>query len=380
MKERTHLSRITKYTIVIAFILFSAYNLVLTALQDYVLFLSSDPGTLGTSFGIFTLSAVLSRFLSGWILEKIDDALALVFGNVILTVALGAYSMAMSVTIVYVIRAIQGFGWALSTVTVLTMISENTESDRVSEALGYLNGFGSLSLMLFPMIGSLLVTIKTLESFTICFLFAFGISMISICFSVYAWKSTPPMIKHETPISGLPERAVLIPTISATLLFVSLGLLLSYSPEIAAINGIQNPGTFFSIFAFAQIIGSAVGGAWTGNSQYRRVATIGALFVVVGIVILVVFKGILGYVISALSIGFGLASANIALNSYVSFVSTKSDAKGMAIYSAGVDSAIAIGSFGTAILLGLGGDIPIILSVFSMTALASAIYTSIAIS
>ncbi|TFG27056.1 MFS transporter, partial [Candidatus Thorarchaeota archaeon] len=348
MQERTPLSRTTKYTVIVAFILFSAYNLVLAALQDYVLFLSNDQSALGISFGIFALSAVISRFISGRIIERIDDALALVFGNIILTIALGTYSIALNISVVYLTRAIQGFGWALSTVTVLTMISENTESARVSEALGYLNGFGSLSLMLFPVFGSWIVALKNLESFIMCFQLAFSISLLSVGFSVYAWKSTPTRVEHEKPISGLPERMVMIPTLSAIMVFVPLGLLLSYSPEIAALNAIQNPGTFFFVFAFAQIIGSFIGGVCTGNSHYRWVATIGALFVVCGVMILVIFGGILGYIIAALTVGFGLAITNIALNSYVSLVSRESDAKGMAIYSAGVDSAIAGGSFSTA--------------------------------
>ncbi|TFG95412.1 MFS transporter, partial [Candidatus Thorarchaeota archaeon] len=224
MKDRTPFSRTTKLVIAIAFVLYSAYNLVLTALQDYILFISSDVGALGISFGIFTLAAVLSRFLSGWIIERIDDVLALVLGNIILTIALGLYPLTMSVNIVYVIRAVQGFGWALSTVTILTMVVENTEDSRVSEALGYLNGFGSLSLLLFPVFGSFLVVIKSLETFSICFLSAFGISVISTGLSVYAWRSTPPVVTHEVPVSGLPDRSVLTPTLSAFLLFMMLGV------------------------------------------------------------------------------------------------------------------------------------------------------------
>lgn len=379
MQNRTPLSRTTKLVIAIAFVLYSAYNLVLTALQDYVLFVSSDVGALGISFGIFTLAAVISRFLSGWIIEKIDDILALIIGNVILTITLGFYPLTMSVTSVYIIRAVQGFGWALSTVTILTIIVENTNNEQVSKALGYLNGFGSLSLLLFPVFGSYLVVIKSLETYSFCFQTAFGISIISTGLSVYAWRSTPPVVAHDAPVSGLPERSILTPTLSAFLLFMMLGVLLSYSPEIAVLSGIQNPGIFFSIFAFAQIIGSGMGGMFTGSSQYGKIATIGALFVMCGVTVLVLVNGIYGYIASAFIIGLGLASANIALNSYVSSISTASEAKGMAVYSAGVDSAIAVGSFSTALLLGLGWTIPVILSVFACTALMSSAYSYIAI-
>jgi len=379
MQNKEPLSRTTKLVIAIAFVLYSAYNLVLTALQDYILFISGDASALGVSFGIFTLAAVLSRFLSGWIIEKIDDVLALVLGNIILTFALGLYPLTTNITIVYLIRAVQGFGWALSTVTILTMVVENTENSQVSKALGYLNGFGSLSLLLFPIFGSYLVVIKSLETFSVCFLSALGISVISTGLSIYAWRSTPSIVEHEIPVSGLPNRDILIPTLSAFLIFMMLGVLLSYSPEIAVLNGIQNPGIFFSIFAFAQIIGSAAGGTFTGSSQYGRIATIGALLVTCGIIVLALSNGSIGYVASAFITGLGLASANIALNSYVSSISNESEAKGMAIYSAGVDSAIAVGSFSTAILLGMGWTIPAILTVFACTALISSVYSFLSI-
>lgn len=379
MKKQASISNTTKLVIATAFVFYSAYNIVLTALQDFILFLSGDPSALGISFGIFTLSAVVSRFLSGWIIEKIDDALALFIGNFIVTFVLAAYPLATNISIIYAIRAIQGFGWALSTVTILTMIVENTESARVSQALGYLGGFGSLSLLIFPLFGSWIVTIKSLQAFNVCFYSAFIIGGTSTILSVYIWRSVPSAISHEPPVSGLPERSVLIPTLAAFLLFMTLGVLLSYSPEIALLNGIDNPGIFFSVFAFAQIIGSALGGMLTGISRYGWIATIGALLVVCGVILLVLFTGVIGYITSAFIVGLGLAAANIALNSYVSFISTASEAKGMAMYSAGGDTAIAVGSFGTALLLNIGWGIPAILSVFAGAALVSSMYSYLTI-
>ncbi len=379
MQTAVPLSRTTKAVIAIAFVLYSAYNIVLTSLQDYILLLSSDPSALGTSFGIFTLAAVISRFISGYILERIDDAVALVIGNSILTVILAAYSLTTSISVIFFIRAVQGFGWALSTVTVLTMIAENTESSGVSGALGYLNGFGSISLLIFPAFGSWLVAIKTVEIFRLCFIIAAGISGTSTALSIYAWRTSPVIVAHDIPMSGIADRTVLVPTLSAVLLFMALGVLLSYSPEIAALNGIENPGAFFSVFAFAQIIGSTAGGAWTGSSRYGQTATIGALITVAGIIFLALFTGVYSYVASALAVGFGLAMANIALNSYVSSVSRESEANGMAMYSAGGDTAIAIGSFGTAALLGLSWSLATILAIFACTAFLSSMYSYFAI-
>jgi len=377
MQERPPLSRTTKLTIITAFILFSAYNLVLTALQDYILFITADRGALGTSFGVFTLSAVLSRFLAGWILEKVDDAVILVSGNLVLTCALTIYPIASEVMILYVIRAIQGVGWGITTVTVLTMIVENTENSRVSIALGYLNGLGSLSLLMFPVLGSWLVTIKSYETFTMCFLSAGAISVASTGLSVYAWRTIPPILTHEPPISGLPEHAVFTPTLSVFFLFMVLGVVLSYSPEIAEINEIQNPGLFFSFFAFAQILGSGAGGSLTSNGQYRKIAVIGGILVTIGATILVAIIGLVGYLVSAIVIGFGLAIANIALNSYVSSVSKNSQAKGMALYSAGVDMAIAVGSIGTALFLNIGWNLHAVLLIFAGTAAFSSIQSYI---
>jgi len=157
------------------------------------------------------------------------------------------------------------------------------------------------------------------------------------------------------------------------------GILASYSPEIAARNSIENPGIFFTILAFAQIIGSVIGGAVTGNSRYKEVAATGGLFVVGGVFVLAFSTGIVVYIVSALTIGFGLASGGLALNSYVSNVSMNSKAKGMALYSAGCDTSIAIGSFSTAILLGWSWGIPEILLLFAITALISSIYSYFAL-
>jgi MFS family permease len=193
--------------------------------------------------------------------------------------------------------------------------------------------------------------------------------------SVYAWKSIPPVITHDIPVSGLPDRAMFRPTLSVFLLFISQGVLLSYSPEISILNGIDNPGVFFSVFASAQIIGSALGGFWTEKSGYGPVAALGSLSVVSGVLLLALLHGAIPYAASAFIVGLGFAVANIALNSYVSVVSTSSEAKGMAMYSAGADTAVATGSFGTAILLALGWEIPSILSVLLLPALVSSLFS-----
>lgn len=377
MQQIRSLSQTTKLVIATAFVLYSAYNIVFTALQDYILFISSNAQALGISFGIFLFSSVISRFLSGWILEKIDDAVALIIGNVVLTISLGVYPFTSQVAVIYAIRAVQGFGWALSTVTILTMIAENTHSSRVSNALGYLNGFGSLSLLIFPALGSWIVTIETAETFTVCFLLAVGLSVLSSGLSFYAWRKIKPVISHDVPMSGFPERETIVPTISVFFLFMVYGILASYSPEIASRNEVWNPGLFFSILAFGQIIGSIIAGVITGSSRYRVVATIGGGFTLFGTFLLAATSGIIVYILSAFIIGVGLAFGGLALNSYVSMVSVKSKAKGMALYSAGGDMSIAVGSFSTAVLLGLGWGIPTILSLFAITALISSIFSSL---
>ncbi len=369
------LSTTTKLVILVAFILFSAYNLLLSALQDYILFVSNDPSVLGTSFGVFTISALFSRFLSGWLIEKIDDAIALVFANIILTIALGFYSVVDTVSLILITRAIQGFGWALATVTILTMISENTRSENISKAFGYLNGLGSFSLLIFPVFGSWIVTIKTLETFQTCFIISSGISGLSSITSLYVWRTIPPTLAHEETISSFPDIVVITTSFSALLLFIPLGLFLSYSPEIAEMSNIQNPGIFFSFYALAQILGSAIGGIWVRPSRYRLIAMTGSILAIVGIGLLLIFNSILGYISSAFVVGFGIAIANLALNSHVSSISTASEARGMALYSSGVDAAIAIGSFSTAILLGLGFPLTSILLVLAFASIFSAINT-----
>ena len=101
--------------------------------------------------------------------------------------------------------------------------------------------------------------------------------------------------------------------------------------------------------------------------------------VALGILPLVLLSGLIVYVVSAFTVGLGLSTANIALNSYVSVVSTSSEAKGMAVYSAGGDTATAVGSFGTAALLGQGWSIPSVMMIFVCSALGSSLYSFLAI-
>jgi len=343
--------------------MFAAFNLILTALQSFVLFVSSDPSALGTSFGIFTLLAFLFRFISGKLIEENSTTLMLAIGQIILSLVLICYAVSGTIFDIYIVRALHGIAWALATVAIMTVVVQRMPPSRVGEGLGYYNMVTSSTMMVFPAVGSAIVAVGTRGAYSLLFVVGCMLNLAAgaVAFSIWRTDSSesPPSTKRA---AGLISRPSLRPTLSIFLLSLGFGAVLSYSPEIALIHHVDNPGLYFTWFAGTMMLGYIIGGTLSDRRGHGSIGALGCGSMAIGLLAAALGNSPLTYAISACALGFGLSVANVALNALCSLVVTESEqARAMATYSAGMDGGIMVGSFGIAILLYAGFSLPIIL-------------------
>jgi MFS family permease len=357
------ISKPLKPVLVLTIFMFAAFNLILTALQSFVLFVSSDPSALGTSFGIFTLLAFLFRFVSGRLLEQNSTMLMLAVGQITLSFALICYAVSGTILHIYIVRALHGVAWALATVAIMTVVVQRSPPSRVGEGLGYYNMVTSSAMMVFPAVGSALVAVGTRDAYGFLFVVACILNLTAGAVAFSIWHADSSEHPSSTkPATGLISRPSLRPTLSIFLLSLGFGAVLSYSPAIALIHHVDNPGLYFTWFAGTMMLGYGIGGTLSDRRGHGSISALGCGSMAVGLLAAALGDSPLTYAISACALGFGLSVANVALNALCSLVVTDSEeARAMATYSAGMDGGIMVGSFGIAILLYAGFGLPVIL-------------------
>lgn len=351
--------------LVLSFFMFTAHNLILSALQDFVLYISGDTSALGISFGIFTGFAFMFRFISGRIIERSSVTLMLALGQVMLSVVFISYAALGAIIEIYVLRVFHGIAWALATVAIMTAVVQRSPPSRVGEGLGYYNGVNSFAMMVFPAVGSAMAMMNTHEAYDFLFTMTCAVSLVAIAVAVVIWRTNRPEQSSDAPHSGgFVSRAALRPSLSIFVLSFGFGAVLSYSPSIAAMHNVANSGLYFTWFAGSMVVGYAVGGFLSDRRGHSMMSAIGCCCMAIGLLLAAIGTEYFTYVVSACALGIGLSLANVALNALASLVVSESDqARAMATYSAGMDGGIMVGSFMIAILLNAGLELPVILMI-----------------
>jgi len=363
--------------LILSFFMFTAHNLILSALQGFVQYVTGDESALGISFGIFTLFAVLFRFVSGAILERRSVTLMLALGQVMLSVVFISYAASNGIVDIYIIRAFHGAAWALATVAIMTAVVKRSPPSRVGEGLGYYNGVNSFAMMVFPAVGSTIVMVETREAYNSLFVVTCAASVIAVVVALAIWRADHPEQSSGARNSkGVISRGALRPTLSIFVLSFGFGAVLSYSPPIAALHSVANPGLYFTWFAGSMIAGYGVGGSLSDRKGHGRISALGCGSMGIGLLIAAIGRDYVTYAVSACMLGIGLSLANVALNALASLVVPENEqARAMATYSAGMDGGIMVGSFAIAILLSAGLGLPAILLILAAFSFFTALNT-----
>lgn len=377
MTPRPSIPKPLRPALVLTIFMFAAFNLILTALQSFVFFVSSDLSALGTSFGVFTLLAFLFRFVSGRLLEQNSTTLILALAQILLSFTLICYAVSGTVLHIYIVRALHGVAWALATVAIMTVVVQRSPQARVGEGLGYYNMVTSSAMMVFPAVGSAIVAVGTRDAYSLLFVVGCILSLMAGAVGFYVWHTDVSAHSSSTGhAAGLISRSSLRPTLSIFLLSLGFGAVLSYSTAIAVIHHVDNPGLYFTWFAGTMIVGYGIGGTLSDRRGHGSIGALGCGSMAVGLLAAALGNSPLTFAISACTLGFGLSVANVALNALCSLVVTECEqARAMATYSAGMDGGIMVGSFGIAFLLYAGFSLPVILLMLAGLSLVAVLNT-----
>ncbi|GAA0381554.1 MFS transporter [Bacillus horti] len=326
------------------FFLCFGFYLLLPTLPIYIKELGIDESQLGLIIGSFTLSAVVARPIIGGLLDRFGRRFFIFAGLIIFAISMLLYNWASGILLLFLLRILHGFGWAISTTSIGTSITDVIPDRRRGEGMGWYGMSMTVSMAIGPIIGVWMV-----QSFSFQYLIiaAFCLSIAAI---LIALVTKVPILRADNKGKIVYfDKSILSISVAIFFLALTYGGITTFMPLFA--ESIQvNPGTFFLIYAIALTITRPVAGKLADRYNEGSIIIPSLLITIVALLLLSVSNGLLGVIVSAILYGIGFGSAQPILQAAIlNLVSPTKKGVANASFFTAMDLGIGLGS----IILGL---------------------------
>ncbi|MGE7825575.1 MFS transporter [Paenibacillus sp. NPDC093718] len=285
------------------FFLCLGFYLLLPTLPLYLKNLGLGESQLGFIIGSFTLTAVIVRPFIGGLLDRFGRRYFVIAGLILFAIAMVLYNWASGIFMLILLRILHGSGWAISSTSIGTAITDIIPARRQSEGMGWYGISTSVSMAIGPVLGVWMIQIYSFRHVIVL------ASCLSVAAILIALVTKVPAIRSENKRRVVFFDKSILP-ISASILFLSLtyGGITTFLPLFA--GSIQvNAGTFFLVYAVALTVTRPVAGRLADRYNEGTIIILSMILAIIALLILSLSDGLMGILVSAILYGIGFGSA-----------------------------------------------------------------------
>lgn len=225
-----------------SFLVFFSFQLLFTPLPIYVERIGGQTSQVGLAMGALALAAVSSRPLVGWLVDRWGSRKLLIIGSFVFTLSPLFYNFSRTLPSFVASRLFHGFGLGAFTTAYIVLIADLAPEERRGEAIGLSSLGSSVSVMLAPPLGEVLMGRM---GFAPLFL---GAALMAFSSLVIALPIAEPKTTGDgssfRQLAG--DRRVLVPSIATWATALTYSAILAFLPLFARGQGIANPALFFT--------------------------------------------------------------------------------------------------------------------------------------
>ncbi|MFZ5643633.1 MAG: MFS transporter [Bacillota bacterium] len=330
-------------------LIFTSFYFLLPTLPVFVIQeLKGDEGNVGYIIGILSLTAVLVRPLSGFLLDAIGRKKVLIIAIAGFVLALAAYNLVTSIALLFALRALHGISWGFTTTGAGTIAADVVPPPRRGEGLGYYGLSNTLAMALGPSLGLYIMNQAGFSSLFTASVIIAAAGLISILGISY--QENRPEAKTGIKLESFFEPRVF--SLSWIMFFTALvyGGIVSFITLYGNEIGIKNAGTYFLAYAITLMFIRPLAGRYFDRNGPVKIMAAGFIAIALSFVILFAARGDFLFLLSAaaMGIGFGIVQPTAMAMAINRVAPYRRGAANGTIFSA-FDLGIGLGS----ILLGL---------------------------
>jgi len=242
-----------------------------TILPLYIIERAFSNKVAGLTSTAYMLASLLLRPVTGRMADKKGRYGIAIFGAAIYCLATGLYFFAFPVTLLVIMRIVQGGGFSFESTGVYVLATDHIPESRMAEGLGYLGLAQTLATALAPAIA---IMLKNTFGYDTTFMVIFSLSALNLIIipslrildrktdgkKEARQEERPVTTDTDTPerkhsfLSSIIDRNALKPSMVMFLIMFAHMTMSIFLVPYATISGVANPGLFFTIQAIMAFI------------------------------------------------------------------------------------------------------------------------------
>ncbi|MDO7786623.1 MFS transporter [Desulforamulus aquiferis] len=293
--------------------IFTSFYFLLPTLPIFVTnVLQGNESNVGYIVGVLTITAVLVRPISGYMLDTVGRKSIIIFALLAFVLTTLAYNLVTSLVMLFMLRAIHGLSWGFATTGAGTIASDIVPASRRGEGMGYYGLANTLAMAVGP-----ILSLFILARFGFHTLFTAGsvIAALGLVCVLTIKVSEDNLVKKKTKLTLNSFFEPRVYSLSLVMFFVTFtyGAIVSFITLYAKELSISNAGIFFLIYGISLLIVRPYAGKVFDAHGPNRIMAIGFLGMAISFILLFLAKGYLFFILSAVTmgIGFGIVQPTI---------------------------------------------------------------------
>jgi MFS family permease len=329
-----------------------AMQFLMPTLPLYMKSLGGQDSDVGLIFGVFSLSALASRFVAGPLVDLWGRKLPLLIGVVLFLAAMLLYSFANTVSSLVLLRLFHGIGFGIVGTASSALAADLAPPRRRGEALGWYGNFASISLAISPGIALWLISAPGLpiSGFPLLFLAGDVVVLLALLFALQVRESRRPTAARPALVAALSPGRIFcrdaLPFAFAMLFAAfTFGAFISFVPLYLSTENSGNVPIFFLAYAAVMTASRPVVGRISDRFDRRVVAVPLMLLCAAGVSLFALGPSLPVALAAALVFGVGHGALNPTLLALVvDVVKPQERGSAMGTFMASIDVGIGVGS------------------------------------
>lgn len=348
--ERKLWSRNFILILLITFLMYVGYNILIVILPLHISDIGGNPTEIGLIVSLFALAALMSRPVAGHLLDNQGRKKVYIAGMLSIAIVTAFFCLPLAIIFLFGIRFVHGFIWGITSTANSALTVDVVPRDLLVQGWRYFVFSQSLASAVGPILGSF---VMLNFGFTTAAIFATIVLVACLAISQLIkypkFEKPQKVAQKKFSLKDMFEKNALFPSLLATLVIMTLGLVIAfiviYGQQIGA-----NGSLFFVGYVLMILLSNPIANKL--NQKYGDKATliVSPLCIILGLIIISFANGPISLIIASIFYGFGYGAVCPILQAWAVNASPE-DRVGAAngTYLASMDLGLALGSliFGT---------------------------------
>jgi predicted MFS family arabinose efflux permease len=284
----------------------SAFYALLPTLPIYLTeSLHFSQGLTGTIAATISISIVVARPFTGYVMDNFHRFAVLVISLFALTVIGGVYLLATTAASLFVLRLAHGAVFGTATSSIATIAADIIPPERRGEGIGILGLTSPLGMAVGPLIG-----LRVLESHgaRLTFVAVAVISLLALLSAASARIRYKKPERKPFSLNGLIHTRALPVSLAMFFVMAVYGSVLVFVGIYALQRGFSNVTIFFLCFSLSIVLSRLLLGRLFDKGYIVFLVAVGLALVTVGMIWLGLARGEAEFVVAGMFAGFGFGT------------------------------------------------------------------------